>query len=105
MGCNMIEFVTFPARRAHSVEMPEAGKRFIAFWEQPDDRGRTHLNTSPVVDVEDLDKPREATDPDDRELAEAEAAQRRRWAEHDADFTPPDVCRLGAWGPSATLAG
>jgi len=33
----------------------------------------------------------------EREHAEAEAAQRRRWAEHDADFTPPDVCRLGAW--------
>lgn len=33
----------------------------------------------------------------EREQAEAEAAQRRRWAEHDADFTPPDVCRLGAW--------
>lgn len=27
----------------------------------------------------------------------AELEQRRRWAEHDADFTPPDVCRLGAW--------
>lgn len=36
-----------------------------------------------------------------REQAEREAAelaQRLRWAEHDADFTPPDACRLGAWG-------
>jgi hypothetical protein len=27
----------------------------------------------------------------------AELEQRRRWAQHDADFTPPDVARLGAW--------
>lgn len=34
---------------------------------------------------------------EDREREAAELAQRVRWAEHDADFTPPDVARLGAW--------
>lgn len=32
-----------------------------------------------------------------REREEAEAAERLRWAQHDADFTPPDAARLGAW--------